>query len=149
VKGAWLLYFSCDSLLELMIRFLPGMQSYDLTHAGLLQVLHLHQASVRRSPHPLAILLQTCVALLHLQVSFLLPDQDCCKKLRKFLSIAVGFLIPTFALCLFTGYEVLVGRNNRQNDVLTNRVATDYDLWFHARNIPGSHVHFSPFTTVN
>ncbi|KAG0581923.1 hypothetical protein M758_3G020500 [Ceratodon purpureus] len=38
-----------------------------------------------------------------------------------------------------SGYEVLVGRNNRQNDVLTNRVATDYDLWFHARNIPGSH----------
>jgi predicted ribosome quality control (RQC) complex YloA/Tae2 family protein len=38
------------------------------------------------------------------------------------------------------GFEVLVGRNNRQNDVLTNRVATDYDLWFHARNIPGCHV---------
>ncbi|KAH8959740.1 hypothetical protein BDL97_06G093100 [Sphagnum fallax] len=39
-----------------------------------------------------------------------------------------------------SGFEVLVGRNNRQNDVLTNRVATDYDLWFHARNIPGCHV---------
>lgn len=38
-----------------------------------------------------------------------------------------------------SGYEVLVGRNNRQNDVLANRVATEYDLWFHARNIPGSH----------
>jgi hypothetical protein len=38
------------------------------------------------------------------------------------------------------GFEVLVGRNNRQNDVLTNCVATDYDLWFHARNIPGCHV---------
>lgn len=38
------------------------------------------------------------------------------------------------------GFEVLVGRNNRQNDVLTNRVATDYDLWFHARNTPGCHV---------
>jgi len=49
-------------------------------------------------------------------------------------------------LCLFAGYEVLVGRNNRQNDVLTNRVATDYDLWFHARNIPGSHVHFFLFS---
>jgi hypothetical protein len=38
------------------------------------------------------------------------------------------------------GFEVLVGRNNRQNDVLTNRVATDYDLWFHARNTPGCHL---------
>ena len=39
-----------------------------------------------------------------------------------------------------SGYEVLVGRNNRQNDQLTFRVATDYDLWFHAQEIPGSHV---------
>ncbi len=39
-----------------------------------------------------------------------------------------------------SGYEVLVGRNNRQNDQLTFRVATDYDLWFHSQEIPGSHV---------
>ncbi len=39
-----------------------------------------------------------------------------------------------------TGFEVLVGRNNRQNDQLTFRTASDYDLWFHAQEIPGSHV---------
>ncbi len=39
-----------------------------------------------------------------------------------------------------SGYEVLVGRNNRQNDHLSFRVATDYDLWFHTQEIPGSHV---------
>jgi predicted ribosome quality control (RQC) complex YloA/Tae2 family protein len=38
------------------------------------------------------------------------------------------------------GYEVLVGRNNRQNDQLTFRTAVDYDLWFHSQEIPGSHV---------
>ncbi|MHC5936609.1 Rqc2 family fibronectin-binding protein [Nostoc sp.] len=38
------------------------------------------------------------------------------------------------------GFEVLIGRNNRQNDQLTFRVASDYDLWFHAQEIPGSHV---------
>jgi predicted ribosome quality control (RQC) complex YloA/Tae2 family protein len=38
------------------------------------------------------------------------------------------------------GYEVLVGRNNRQNDQLTFRTAVDYDLWFHPQEIPGSHV---------
>lgn len=37
------------------------------------------------------------------------------------------------------GHEVWVGRNNRQNDQLTFRVATDYDLWFHTQEIPGSH----------
>lgn len=39
-----------------------------------------------------------------------------------------------------SGFEVLVGRNNRQNDHLTFRLATDYDLWFHTQEIPGSHV---------
>ena len=34
----------------------------------------------------------------------------------------------------------MVGRNNRQNDLLTFRVAGDYDLWFHTQEIPGSHV---------
>jgi len=38
------------------------------------------------------------------------------------------------------GLEVLVGRNNRQNDHLTFQVATPYDLWFHTQEIPGSHV---------
>ena len=37
------------------------------------------------------------------------------------------------------GFEVLIGRNNLQNDQLTFRVATDYDLWFHTQEIPGSH----------
>ncbi|MGQ9870738.1 Rqc2 family fibronectin-binding protein [Leptodesmis sp.] len=39
-----------------------------------------------------------------------------------------------------SGLDVLVGRNNRQNDQLTFRTAGDYDLWFHTQEIPGSHV---------
>jgi predicted ribosome quality control (RQC) complex YloA/Tae2 family protein len=39
-----------------------------------------------------------------------------------------------------SGFQVLVGRNNRQNDRLTFRQAGDYDLWFHAQQIAGSHV---------
>ncbi|TAF57554.1 MAG: fibronectin/fibrinogen-binding protein [Oscillatoriales cyanobacterium] len=39
-----------------------------------------------------------------------------------------------------SGYEILIGRNNSQNDRLTFRVANDYDLWFHTQEIPGSHV---------
>ncbi len=39
-----------------------------------------------------------------------------------------------------SGFEILIGRNNRQNDQLTFRLAGDYDLWFHAQEIPGSHV---------
>jgi predicted ribosome quality control (RQC) complex YloA/Tae2 family protein len=39
-----------------------------------------------------------------------------------------------------SGFELLVGRNNRQNDILSFRMAGDYDLWFHTQEIAGSHV---------
>ena len=39
-----------------------------------------------------------------------------------------------------TGYRVLVGRNNRQNDKLTLKEADHRDLWFHTQKIHGSHV---------
>ncbi len=38
------------------------------------------------------------------------------------------------------GYTVLAGRNSRQNDILTMRIAQENDYWFHAKNTPGSHV---------
>ncbi len=38
------------------------------------------------------------------------------------------------------GYEILVGRTDRDNDNLTFRIAKSYDLWFHAADYPGSHV---------
>ena len=39
-----------------------------------------------------------------------------------------------------SGFQLLIGRNNRQNEHLTFRTAGDYDLWFHTQEIPGSHV---------
>ena len=39
-----------------------------------------------------------------------------------------------------SGAEIWVGRNNRQNDLLTFRTAVEYDLWFHTQEIPGSHI---------
>lgn len=38
------------------------------------------------------------------------------------------------------GFTVLCGRNNLQNDLLTFRVASKNDWWFHVHNAPGSHV---------
>lgn len=37
------------------------------------------------------------------------------------------------------GFEILVGRNNAQNDRLTLHLARGKDLWFHTKNAPGSH----------
>lgn len=38
------------------------------------------------------------------------------------------------------GLPVFVGKNNKQNDYLTNRKAQNNHLWFHTKDIPGSHV---------
>ncbi|HEY8464168.1 MAG TPA: NFACT RNA binding domain-containing protein [Bacillota bacterium] len=39
-----------------------------------------------------------------------------------------------------SGHQILVGRNNLQNDRLTFKTAAPEDLWFHVQKIPGSHV---------
>ena len=38
------------------------------------------------------------------------------------------------------GFHMYVGKNNFQNDELTFKVANAGDFWFHANDIPGSHV---------
>ncbi|KNF08731.1 putative RNA-binding protein, snRNP like protein [Gottschalkia purinilytica] len=38
------------------------------------------------------------------------------------------------------GYDIFVGKNNKQNDYLTLKFASKEDIWLHTKNIPGSHV---------
>lgn len=38
------------------------------------------------------------------------------------------------------GISIYVGRNNRQNDLLTMKTAQKGDIWFHTQRIPGAHV---------
>lgn len=38
------------------------------------------------------------------------------------------------------GFEILVGKNNRQNDQLTLKTAKATDIWLHTKDIAGSHV---------
>ncbi|WNS77111.1 NFACT RNA binding domain-containing protein [Bacillus sp. DTU_2020_1000418_1_SI_GHA_SEK_038] len=38
------------------------------------------------------------------------------------------------------GTEILVGKNNKQNDYLTNKLAGRDEIWLHTKDIPGSHV---------
>ena len=52
------------------------------------------------------------------------------------------------------GYQVIVGRNARENDVVTTRLARSRDVWLHAQGYTGSHVIIKadnnevPFETV-
>lgn len=36
--------------------------------------------------------------------------------------------------------DIYIGKNNRQNDFVTFKIAKTQDLWFHTKEIPGSHV---------
>lgn len=38
------------------------------------------------------------------------------------------------------GFTVLVGKNNQENDYLTLKIAKENDIWFHVKDIQGSHV---------
>lgn len=48
--------------------------------------------------------------------------------------------LPPLRFVSSDGYEILVGKNNRQNDKLTLHTAEKSDLWLHTKDIPGSHV---------
>lgn len=39
-----------------------------------------------------------------------------------------------------TGIEISVGKNNKQNDYVTFKMANRHDIWLHTKDIPGSHV---------
>ena len=38
------------------------------------------------------------------------------------------------------GFDIFVGKNNKQNDYLTLKIADKEDIWLHTKIIPGSHV---------
>lgn len=44
------------------------------------------------------------------------------------------------SFCSVDGFKIYVGRNNKQNEYLTLRLADNQDLWFHAQGFPGTHV---------
>ena len=51
-------------------------------------------------------------------------------------------LMPT--KLIIDGFTVWVGKNNKQNDYLTCKLAQNSDIWFHTKDIHGSHVVIRP-----
>ncbi|TAE30462.1 MAG: DUF814 domain-containing protein [Cytophagales bacterium] len=70
------------------------------------------------------------------------------KAFRKYVKqhnlLADGHVATTpdelFKLVTHEGYTILIGRNAKNNDLLTQRYAFKEDLWLHARDVSGSHV---------
>jgi predicted ribosome quality control (RQC) complex YloA/Tae2 family protein len=61
------------------------------------------------------------------------------RRQRRALEAARGTPSP-LELCTGSGVVVQVGRNHRQNEWISFRQARRGDLWFHAQELPGSHV---------
>ncbi|NLB62087.1 MAG: fibronectin-binding domain-containing protein, partial [Clostridiales bacterium] len=38
------------------------------------------------------------------------------------------------------GFTVLVGKNNKQNDYITQKLASNNDIWLHVKDFPGGHI---------
>lgn len=38
------------------------------------------------------------------------------------------------------GFDVYIGKNNKQNDYIFSKISSPNDLWFHALNVPGAHI---------
>ena len=47
---------------------------------------------------------------------------------------------PTIIKLMINGFEVYVGKNNKQNDLIISKLSKDEDYWFHTRLCAGSHV---------
>lgn len=71
---------------------------------------------------------------------------DNLKELRAFISSTFGKTAKKknaplpYHTFVVDGYDVLVGKHAKSNDILTQKIAKPNDLWLHARDVPGSHV---------
>lgn len=72
---------------------------------------------------------------------------DDIKEFRKYLkingfdkNIAANIPESPFKQIEFEGFQILIGKNAINNDLLTLKFAKKDDLWFHARDVAGSHV---------
>ena len=46
----------------------------------------------------------------------------------------------SFLTYTIDGIDIIIGKNNLQNDYLSNKLARGNDYWFHVKDLPGSHV---------
>ncbi|MBF0849011.1 DUF814 domain-containing protein, partial [Streptococcus danieliae] len=45
-----------------------------------------------------------------------------------------------YTIINYKGTDIYIGKNNLQNDTITNKLAKKNYLWFHIKDLPGSHV---------
>ncbi len=61
-------------------------------------------------------------------------------KVKKVLSAKKIKVSKPMTFTSSAGFLIYVGKNNIQNDYITQKLAANQDIWLHAKDIPGSHV---------
>jgi predicted ribosome quality control (RQC) complex YloA/Tae2 family protein len=79
-----------------------------------------------------------------------LEDITSLKELRRYIKqhnllgedvlASTGEVASLFKEVIHEGFRILIGRNAKNNDLLTQRYTYKDDLWLHARDVSGSHV---------
>ncbi len=86
-------------------------------------------------------LLDNCTTLREIdEVRQELSEQGYMKLKKKRLSKKQEKMSDPLHFTSSDGFDIFVGKNNKHNDYLTLKFAQSNDIWFHAKNIPGSHV---------
>ena len=75
-----------------------------------------------------------------LEIKEELENEGYIKKRKKKNTIRKKQIPHFLSFITKDGIEIDVGKNNLQNDYLTFKYAHRYDTWFHAKDMPGSHV---------
>lgn len=75
-----------------------------------------------------------------LEIKEELENEGYLKKKKKKNTIRKKQLPHFLSYITKDGIEINIGKNNLQNDFLTFKYAHRYDMWFHAKDMPGSHV---------
>jgi predicted ribosome quality control (RQC) complex YloA/Tae2 family protein len=76
------------------------------------------------------------VEIVYLEQGYIRDRRKKARKLKKKAGSAPQLACYTSA----EGISIYVGKNNKQNEYLTNRLAQSGDTWLHTKDIPGSHV---------
>ncbi len=48
--------------------------------------------------------------------------------------------LKLYELTIDENFKLIIGKNNKQNDEISLKIANKNDMWFHVKNMPGSHV---------
>lgn len=131
VQNAQTLYKKHQKLKRARQAVIPLLDE-TLTEINYLEQIEVNLAQLERYTHPDDLLTLAEIKTELIEQKYLPSPQQPIGKTKE-ASSPYRYTTPS-------GFQLWIGRNNRQNEQLTFRTAGDYDLWFHTQEIPGSHV---------